>query len=112
MKKKIEKYGLKNVIPVLAKGYGSTLPEHTADVVCAIDMFFLIKNPTEFLKELKRIIRPDGFLLIDDGHQRRSVTKANILASGHWDINEETNDYLKCRPKSSKLAKNHTDRAV
>jgi ubiquinone/menaquinone biosynthesis C-methylase UbiE len=112
VKKKIEKYGLRNIVPILAKGYDSTLPEHTADVVCAIDMFFLIKNPTEFLKELKRIIRPDGFLVIDDGHQRRSVTKTNILASGHWDINEETNDYLKCRPKSSKLAQKHTDRAV
>jgi ubiquinone/menaquinone biosynthesis C-methylase UbiE len=99
VKKKMEKYGLQNIVPILAKGYDSTLPEHTADVVCAIDMFFLIKNPTEFLKELKRITKTDGFLVIDDGHQKRSVTRSDILTSGQWDIIEETNDHLKCRPK-------------
>jgi len=97
--KKIDKYGLKNVVPVLAKGYDSTLPDQTADVVCAIDMFFIIKKPTEFLAELKRITKIDGFLVIDDGHQARSVTKGNILESGYWDITEETQDHLKCRPK-------------
>ncbi len=99
VKKRIDKYGLQNVVPILAKGYNSTLPDHVADVVCAIDMFHVIKNNTEFLAELKRITKKDGLLVIDDGHQRRSVTKTNILESGLWDIFEQTRDHLKCKPK-------------
>ena len=97
--KKIDQYGLKNVVPVLVDGYQSTIPDRAADVVCAIDMFHIIKNHTEFLAELKRITKKDGLLVLDDGHQRRKVTKANILESGHWDICEETRDHLKCRPR-------------
>jgi ubiquinone/menaquinone biosynthesis C-methylase UbiE len=98
VKKRITKRGIKNVRPILIEGYSSTLPDETADVVCAIDMFFIVKNPTEFLAELKRITRKEGFLVIDDGHQPRSLTRQKILDSGFWDILEETPDHLKCRP--------------
>ena len=99
LKKKIERQGLANVEAVLARGYDNGLPDEVGDVVCAIDMFFLIKKPTEFLAELKRITKPDGFLVIDGGHQPRSLTKEKILQSGYWDIIEETRDHFKCKPK-------------
>lgn len=98
VKRKIEKTGLRNVEPVLVSGYGSNIPSNTADVVCAIDMFWIIKNPTEFLGELQRIIKNDGALVLDDGHQSRSATKRKILDSGLWNIYEETSDHLKCKP--------------
>ena len=101
VKKKIGQYGLKNVEPILVNGYRSRLPDQIADVVCAIDMFHIIQDHTEFLAELKRITKRDGVLVIDDGHQRRSVTKSSILESGHWDIFEETKDHLKCKPRFS-----------
>ena len=99
VKRKLDQYGLKNVVPVLAAGYDSTLTDRIADIVCAIDMFHFIRNHTEFLAELKRITKEDGLLVIDDGHQKRGVTRANILESGHWDIFEQTRDHLKCRPR-------------
>jgi ubiquinone/menaquinone biosynthesis C-methylase UbiE len=98
VKRKIAERGWQNVAPVLASGYNSGIPDHVADVVCAIDMFFIIKNPTEFLGELKRIAKKDGMLIIDDGHQSRDVTKKSLLASGHWTIEQETRDHLKCTP--------------
>lgn len=98
VRKKIEQYGLRNVETLLVSGYHSTIQDHTADVVCAIDMFFVIKRPTEFLAELKRITKADGMLIIDDGHQPREETRSKILESGHWTIWEETPDHLKCRP--------------
>lgn len=98
VKQKIAKAGLRNVEPVLAHGYNSSLPDQIADVVCALDMFFGIKEPTEFLKELKRSVKADGVLIIDDGHQPRAVTKRNILASNLWMIYEEMKDHLKCKP--------------
>ena len=98
VKKKIAKYGLRNVEPLLVSGYESAIPDHAADAVCAIDMFFVIKRPTEFLGELKTITKKDGMLIIDDGHQPREETKRKILESGHWTIWEEARDHLKCKP--------------
>ncbi|MCK4516304.1 MAG: class I SAM-dependent methyltransferase [Spirochaetaceae bacterium] len=98
VERKIAKNDLENVKPVLVSGYNSGLPDHCADVVCAVDMFFGIKKPGEFLGELKRIAKSDGILVVDDGHQSREETRKKILASGHWAIWEETKDHLKCKP--------------
>jgi ubiquinone/menaquinone biosynthesis C-methylase UbiE len=98
VRKKMEKYGLDNVEPVLARGYDSGLPDHVADVVTAIDMFFAIRNQPAFLAELRRIAKPNGILVIDDGHQPRQRTKEQLAAAGSWRILEETKDHLKCVP--------------
>ncbi|MFO8102370.1 MAG: methyltransferase domain-containing protein [Dehalococcoidia bacterium] len=99
--RRIRKQGFRNVEPILAEGYRSQIPDEAADIVCAIDMFFIIKDPSEFLGELKRITRNDGMLVIDDGHQPRDVTRQKVLDSGYWTIFEESKDHLKCRPLSS-----------
>ncbi len=97
VQEKVQRQGLNNVIPVLAHGYDSGLPDGVADMVCAIDMFFSVREPTIFLRELKRITKPGGVLVIDDGHQSRAMTKAKLLASGCWVIVEERRDHLQCR---------------
>ena len=99
VKKKIEKHNIRNIVPVLVDGYNSGLPDSIADVVCAIDMFSMIKKPTEFLVELKRITKNDGILVIDESNQSRNVAKEKIQDSGCWDIVEESKDHLKCRPR-------------
>jgi ubiquinone/menaquinone biosynthesis C-methylase UbiE len=60
-------------------------------------MFFIIRKPTEFLKEIRRILKPNGILIIDDGHQSRKVTKQKLNSSGMFNIIEETKDHLKCK---------------
>jgi ubiquinone/menaquinone biosynthesis C-methylase UbiE len=95
---KIARYQWRNVTPLLVNGYHSGVSDHMADVVCALDMFFIIRQPTEFLEELRRIAKKDGLLIIDDGHQPRQVTKQKVLGSGLWHIVEETSDHLRCKP--------------
>jgi len=98
VKQKKERFGLANVEAVLADGYTSGLPSGVADLVTAIDVFFGVHDRTAFLAELRRIAKPDGILVIDDGHQPRQATKAQIAAAGSWKIVEETRDHLECRP--------------
>ncbi len=95
---RIGKEGIRNVKAVLADGYNSGVPEHVADAVTAIDMFFLVPSPTAFLEEVHRITKKDGFLIVDDGHESRTKTKERIGLSSLWQISEETSDHLKCLP--------------
>ncbi len=90
--------GLRNVTPILPRGYDSTLPGGSADMICCLDMFFGVRNPTALLAELRRIAKPSGLLVIDDGHQPRSATLSKICASGLWAIVSESRDHLVCRP--------------
>ena len=69
VQRKIKKHSLKNIETILIDGYDSTLPNDTADVVCAIDMFLYVKKPTELLKEIKRITKKDGILIVDGIHE-------------------------------------------
>jgi ubiquinone/menaquinone biosynthesis C-methylase UbiE len=98
VRQKMDRFGLDNVEPVLADGYASGLPGQVADLVTAIDVIFAIHDRVAFLAELKRITRPGGTLIMDDGHQPRRATLEQIAASGSWRVVEETRDFLKCSP--------------
>ncbi len=104
VKKRIKKFNISNVKTKLASGiddnkYDTGLPEKIADVVCAFDMFFMIKKPTEFLAETSRILKDDGILIIDDGHQSRNTSKEKINNSNLFEIIEESKDHMKLKKK-------------
>jgi ubiquinone/menaquinone biosynthesis C-methylase UbiE len=93
----VQKYNLQNVTFKLADGYNSNIESNIADRVIALDMFFMVEKPTEFLKELYRICKDDGLLIIDDGHQSRAKSKQKIADSGVWQIVEESKDFMICK---------------
>lgn len=95
---RIEKENLKNVRPVLTDGKTVDIPSNTADIIYALDMFHMVKNTKQFLQELNRILKPGGFLFLEDGHQPRKLTKEKVLGSGSWNIVEETKGFVKCSP--------------
>jgi cyclopropane fatty-acyl-phospholipid synthase-like methyltransferase len=79
------------------RGYDTGLPTGVADRVCAIDMFFSVRNPGAFLAETERLLKPEGLLILDDGHQSRATTHAKLTASGRFELVAETRDHLICR---------------
>lgn len=98
VKRRIDKEELSNVTAVRAVGAESSLPDETADVIYALDMFHMVREPGVFLKELDRICKKSGVLYIDNGHQSRKEASSKIRSSGVWEIVEETKRYLKCTP--------------
>jgi ubiquinone/menaquinone biosynthesis C-methylase UbiE len=92
------RHNLENVRPVLIRDYVSSIADGVADVIYALDMFHMVKEPTRLLGDLNRIARPTGVLFIDDGHQPRKKTKRAIEAAGTWRIVEEKRRHLKCTP--------------
>lgn len=97
VKAKIEKFKLRNVEAVLAEGYNTSIANETSDVIYALDMFHMIKQPKEFLTELSRLIKQDGIIIIEDGHQPRSETIQKIEKSGVLKIIQETKFHVKCK---------------
>ncbi|MBW2091895.1 MAG: methyltransferase domain-containing protein, partial [Deltaproteobacteria bacterium] len=69
-----------------------------ADVIYALDMFHMVSDPAQFLNELHRLIKKDGFLIIDNGHQSRKKAKEKLACSNLWQVAEESKDHLKCVP--------------
>ncbi len=87
-----------NVFPVLAHGYRTGIPSASVDMILALDMFFLVRDPTALLTEFRRIARPDGTLVLDDGHASRASTLRKIQASGLWRVTEASRDHVRCTP--------------
>jgi ubiquinone/menaquinone biosynthesis C-methylase UbiE len=105
---KISKYKLTNVETVLASGYNTGLADETADVVYALDMFHMIEQPNELLNELARLVKTDGRVIIEDGHQPRAETKLKIENAEVLTIIRETKSFVEC--KKTKNYKNATSR--
>lgn len=99
VKRKLKSEGLQNIIPVVARGYETEIPDGTADIVFALDMFFGVNEPVALLAEIHRIVRPEGVLILDDGHQPRERTLEKLNRSGKWVIKEASRDHLRCTPK-------------
>jgi ubiquinone/menaquinone biosynthesis C-methylase UbiE len=96
VKKIIARLGLSNVVPVLAHGYSSEVPEATADLIYALDMFHSIKAPAAFLAELSRIAKPRCVLILEDGHQSRKRTNEKLSTTSLWRIEKEERSHIKC----------------
>jgi ubiquinone/menaquinone biosynthesis C-methylase UbiE len=99
--KRIRKYKLKNVVPILTDGRTVSIQSHSVDIIYALDMFHMVKDPNVFLTELNRLMKPDGILYLEDGHQPRPSTKEKILNSNCWDLTDETKTFVVCKPKTS-----------
>jgi ubiquinone/menaquinone biosynthesis C-methylase UbiE len=98
VEKRVSRENLANVTAHLAPNGHCPLEDQTADMVYALDMFHMVKDTDSFLQEVKRISKPSGFLYIDNGHQPRKRAWEKITASEQWEILEENERFMKCRP--------------
>jgi ubiquinone/menaquinone biosynthesis C-methylase UbiE len=91
----IRKHNLNNVKPLLTDGKTVDIPAGSVDIIYALDMFHMVKKPPEFLAELARILKPDGILYLEDGHQSRTSTREKVMNSGEWKIADEAKAFVK-----------------
>jgi ubiquinone/menaquinone biosynthesis C-methylase UbiE len=94
----IAKDKLTNVQAVLGQaGYHTPIADKTADVIYALDMFHMVELPTEFLLELSRLLKQDGTIIIEDGHQSRAETIKKIESANVLNIIQETKSHVRCK---------------
>ena len=104
VKAKIRKKNLNNVIPVFSTGYPVDILSQSADVIYALDMFHHVKDGGGFLRELHRLLKPGGTLLIERGHQSLNDAREKIMKSGCWNIVREDRNLFECRIKDQDRA--------
>jgi ubiquinone/menaquinone biosynthesis C-methylase UbiE len=96
VEKMMKKHNLNNVITAVVEDNRTSIPENIADLIFALDMFHMVSDPKPFLAELRRILKPGGVLIIEDGHQPRALSRKKILGSGYWKIQDENRKFMKC----------------
>lgn len=99
----IKDENLTNITPVLSERYDSRLVDDTADLVYALDMIHMIRDTDTFFREIWRITRPGGILIIDDGRQSREETLEDIRHSKIWSVEEENRYFVRCRRTDNPL---------
>lgn len=96
VEERIREAGLRNVVPVLARGYSCAVPDGAADRIWALDMFHMISDPAAFLAELRRIAGPGAVLILEDGHQFRKKTLRKLSSFPGWRIEREEKSHVVC----------------
>ena len=99
VKAKVRKKRLNNVIPVFSTGYPIDIESQSADVIYALDMFHHVKDVEAFLRELRRLLKPNGTLFIESGHQPINDAREKILRSDCWTIIKEERNLFECKLK-------------
>ncbi len=94
----IRRNKLDNVIPLLIKPYRISLPDKSLDLVFAFNVFHTINFTDLWLKEMHRLLKLDGTLIIENGRQSMKKARERIFETGIWDIVIENRNLLRCTP--------------
>jgi ubiquinone/menaquinone biosynthesis C-methylase UbiE len=101
IREKAKTKGIANVFPILSAGYPVDIESQLADIIYALDMFHHIKDTQGFLKELHRLIKPNGKLFIESGHQKMVNARQKLVNSGFWVITKEKRNFFECLPRTN-----------
>ncbi|MFL5273021.1 MAG: class I SAM-dependent methyltransferase [Anaeromyxobacteraceae bacterium] len=105
LRERIDRAGIGNVTPVLARGGDPLLPAASCDVVLVVDTFHHFPDGPGYLRTLARKLRPGGRLVNVDFHKRETpvgppvehrVSREEFLEAAHaadLDVVEEK-DFL------------------
>ena len=69
VKSRAVKKGLANIETILSD-YPTGLPDNSIDVALLYDTFHSLSEPAAVLKELHRVLKPDGILSFNDHHMK------------------------------------------
>ena len=60
------------------------VPDHSADVAISIETIEHLENPRAFVRELVRIVKPGGWIVVTTPNQRSVLSLGALLLKGHF----------------------------
>ncbi len=88
VRKRTEKNGIKNVVPIHS-GLDTRLSGESIDVILAYNVFHHIDNPDNILKEFHRVLKPLGVVSFYDKHMDEDEIKHAMEKSGLFSLKEK-----------------------
>ena len=82
VQRKAAQQGLANIEPILVSSYDTGIPSSCADLVLLLDALHQIDDRPALLREVRRIIRPDGAFLVEPGHMKLDRARDIVVGSG------------------------------
>jgi len=74
-------------VPFLAADLNRTpiaLPNDAADAIAAVETIEHLENPRAFCREIVRLLKPGGWLVVTTPNQRSAVSLGSLLVKGHF----------------------------
>jgi len=78
--------GLANIETILVDSYDTGIDEARVDMVLLMDTFHMISDFDALLREVHRVLKPDGRLFMDPGHMKQSEAIKILDESGLFTI--------------------------
>jgi ubiquinone/menaquinone biosynthesis C-methylase UbiE len=69
-------------IAIVQSDCGTGLPDNSVDVVLLYDVFHGLAHPADVLRELHRILKPEGRLSFSDHHMNEREVLARVTSAG------------------------------
>lgn len=88
VKKRASKKGLTNIETILSD-CATGLESNSVDVVLLYDVFHELSDPDGVLKELNRVLKPNGILSFSDHHMKESVIVSEVTNTGLFKLSEK-----------------------
>ncbi|MFQ5721567.1 MAG: class I SAM-dependent methyltransferase, partial [Candidatus Aminicenantales bacterium] len=85
VKRIVSRKQLKNVITILSQDR-IALGDSTLDLVLLYDTLHELKKPDEILKEIHRVLKPEGKLSVSDHHLEESEIMSTITQRGWFQL--------------------------
>ncbi len=81
IERKARRKGYGNIRTILSD-CATSLPDSALDLVVLFDVFHLLDTPREVLRELHRVLRPNGVLAFSDHHMQDGESLARVSGDG------------------------------
>jgi len=82
VRRKAAQQGLVNIEAILVDSYDTGIPRSCADLVLLLDAFHQIDDRPALLREVGRIIKPEGTFLMEPGHMALDKARDIVADSG------------------------------
>jgi len=90
VKRRAAKEGLTNIVPIEANS-PDALETESFDVVILYDIFHDFGNPEMMLRELHRVLKPDGTLSFSDHHMNEAAILSGVTRGGLFKLSKKGN---------------------